>query len=143
METAFPLVSKDDVTELYGYCNVIMDHLRPLLNSNQKELSKDQTEVLQLTLKNLKPLIDEMLPPEKFDAVSQALQNYKPNSEKKDNDIYADTLTRVINSLLPKTYDIPAGAYDPILSIDEVIETAFVIAEQVQSRFNEIRESKQ
>src|SRR3970040_1164993 len=78
--TAFP-ITKDQASELYGYCTIILDHLRPFLNTDP--LQELHSEELYMTLTNTKPLLDDILqtPEQKFDAFSEGLKNYKPKPD--------------------------------------------------------------
>jgi hypothetical protein len=164
METAFPLVSKDDITELYGYCNVIMDQLRPLTNSNWKEfdpnksdMEKSLIEPLLLTLNNFKVLIDEILqtPEQKFDAFSEGLKNYKPKSDPVivaydktlelmkgfvHNNRYDSILKTALESILPRAIRMSVPFTIP--KMQDAISTAFQIANEVEVKYQELDDLK-
>jgi hypothetical protein len=164
--TAFPLVSKDDITELYGYCNVIMDQLRPLTNSNWKEfdpnksdMEKSLIEPLLLTLNNFKVLIDEILqtPEQKFDAFSEGLKNYKltpiPPYKPLDDDNFINQYEKLFDKIISKQSEgnqrhekILMTALESLLATamttDVAIKTAFYIANEVEVKYQELDDLK-
>jgi hypothetical protein len=146
--TAFP-ITKDQASELYGYCTIIIDHLRPFLNTDP--LQELHSEELYMTLINTKPLVDEILqtPEQKFDAFSEGLKNYKPKSDQiiddntleylkgfVNNNRYESILKTALASILPRT--VITNQYE----IKEAINTAFIIANEVEVKYQELDDLK-
>jgi hypothetical protein len=165
--TAFP-ITKDQASELYGYCTIILDHLRPFLNTDP--LQELHSEELYMTLINTKPLVDEILqtPEQKFDALSEALKkNYNPlinqaipipeKSSLFSNDNFIEQYKEIMNdfvnnknkrfetvlnnalSILLEDVTADGGTK---LDLQGAINTAFFIAGEVEVKYQELDDLK-
>jgi hypothetical protein len=165
--TAFP-ITKDQASELYGYCTIILDHLRPFLNTDP--LTELHSEEMYMTLINTKPLLDEILqtPEQKFDALSEALKKkYNPlinqpipipeKSSLFSNDNFIEQYKEIMNdfvnnknkrfetvlnnalSILLEDVTADGGTK---LDLQGAINTAFFIAGEVEVKYQELDDLK-
>src|SRR5690606_36340244 len=116
-----PFLSLDQATSLYGYCEIIMDYLRRILNNS----NNSNEQHLRNTLINLQSLMSEIFYKNSF--ISDLFSVYNKVSLN-NSESFKSLFSSALNSLLPYTF-----SETPLYSLTTAIETAFNIALEVET----------
>ena len=118
-------LNPDQASALFGYCEIIMDYLRPILNNS----NNSNEQHLRNTLINLQSLMNEIFNNDSF--IGDLFIVYNKVSIN-TSETFRGLFTSALNSLLPYTF-----SETPHYSFKTAIETAFNIALEVEDSLRE------
>src|SRR5690554_3052317 len=125
-------LNPDQASALFGYCEIIMDYLRPILNNS----NNSNEQHLRNTLINLQSLMNEIFNNDSF--IADLLIIYNKVSIN-TSETFRCIFTSALNSLLPYTF-----SESPLYTLKTAIETAFDIALEVEGsmRLKEVKNAE-